>query len=132
MQTRRPLALAVATALLTVIGGAFALGGALLLVLATGRIPFLDSVNAFGAIVLDGVGSIVLAWFAWLAAGSLWRGRARGWTASLVIATVAVGAALTAAVNAGGQGLVTVGLVLTACALGFVVAPSTRHAAGIA
>ena len=132
MQTRRPLALAVATALLTVIGGAFALGGALLLVLATGRIPFLDSVNAFGAIVLVGVGSIVLAWFAWLAAGSLWRGRARGWTASLVIATVAVGAALTAAVNAGGQGLVPVGLVLTACALGFVVAPSTRHAAGIA
>ena len=132
MQTRRPLALAVATALLTVIGGAFALGGALLLVLATGRIPFLDSVNAFGAIVLVGVGSIVLAWFAWLAAGSLWRGRARGWTASLVIAIVAVGSALTAVVNSGGQGLVAVGLILTACALGFVLAPSTRHAAGIA
>src|SRR5262245_23440209 len=91
--TRRPVALAIATALVTVIGAGFALGGALLLVLASGRVPFLDSVNAFGAIVLVGVGSIVLAWFAWLAAGSLWRGRARGWTASLVIALVAVGAA---------------------------------------
>jgi hypothetical protein len=126
------VALAVATALLTVIGAAFALAGSLLLVLATGRIPFLDSLNAFGAVVLVGVGAIALAWFAWLAAGSLWRGRARGWTASLVIAVVAVGAALTAAVNSGGQGLVVVGLVLTACALGFVLAPSTRHAAGVA
>ena len=128
----RPIALAVATVLLTVIGAAFALGGALLLVLATGRIPLLDSLDAFGPAVMVGVGSIVLAWFAWLAAGSLWRRRARGWTASLVVAIVGVAAALTAVANAGAQSLVVVGLLLTALTVAFLLVPSTRRAAGIA
>jgi hypothetical protein len=79
-----------------------------------------------------GVGSIVLAWFAWLAAGSLWRRRARGWTASLVVAIVGVAAALTAVANAGAQSLVVVGLLLTALTVAFLLVPSTRRAAGIA
>ena len=131
MQTR-PLALAFATVLLTAIGLAFALGGAALLVLATGRIPFLDSVDAVGPALLVGVGAIVAAWFAWLAAGSLWRGRARGWVASLIIAIVAAGAALTAVANAGTQGLVAVGFVITALTVTFLLVPSTRRAAGVA
>ena len=132
MTPRRPLALALAVALLTVIGAAFALGGALLLVLATGRIPFLDSLNAFGAVVLVGAGAIAFAWFAWLAAGSLWRGRARGWVASLVIAVVAVGSAAVALANSGSQAPLVVGMLLTSVALVAVLLPSTRRAAGIA
>ena len=132
MQTHRPLALALATALLTVIGAAFALVGALLFVLASGRIPFLDSLNAFGAVVLIGLGAIVLAWFAWLAAASLWRGRARGWTGSLAVAVVAAGGAVTAVANAGGQAPLVIGLVLTVATLALLLVPSTRHAAGVA
>ena len=130
MQTR-PLALALATVLLTVIGVAFALGGALLLVLATGRIPLLDSVNAVGPVLLVGIGAIVAAWFAWLAAGSLWRGRARGWVASLIVAVVSVGAALTVVGNAGPQALVLVGTAVTVLAFLFLVVPSTRAAVGV-
>ncbi len=115
-----------AVALVGATGAAFAIGGLLLLWLASGRAPLLDSP---AEPVLYGVMAAVAFGFAgaaWLSAIDLWQGRARGWAGALVIAVIAVGGAVSALAEGGLQAPLVVGLALTLATFCSLLAAAPR------
>ena len=128
----RPIALVTAATLTAATGFGFAVGGLLLLALASGQLPFLDSVRATGVLVAMGVAALVAAGLAWVAAVDLWRGHALGWAASLVVGIVALDGALTAVLTSSVQAPLLGGLAMTVATVVALLATPTRAAVGLA
>lgn len=126
----RPLHLALAVALLAVVGAGVAFIGLLLLAVAAGAIPFLAG-GVRGFVVVLGAVALASAAMTWVAAALLWMRRPAGWAVSVVVAVSAVAGAVIAVATSGPQLPTLAGLAIGASALGLLVAPETRTAARI-
>lgn len=128
--TARPAPLAVAAALMAVIGFGFAIVGAVLLAGAVGSMRAAAGVAVVVAVL--GVVAIGAAAVTVLAAVALWRRRAWGWAGSLTIALAAVLGAVIAMETAVSQAPTMLGLVVAIVATALLMTPSTRSASTIA
>ena len=121
----------IAVALVGATGAAFAIGGLLLVWLASGRAALLLSPGAPGVLVLTAAMSIAVAVAAWIAAVDLWHGRARGWAGALGVAVVAVAAAAGALAEGGLQPPLVVGAALTLATFVSLLAAAPRQQASV-
>lgn len=128
--TVRPAPLAVAAALMAVIGFGFAMVGAALLAAALVGMPTVAGVAPVSAVL--GFVAIGAAAVTVLAAVALWRGRAWGWAGSLTIALAAVLGAVIALETPASQAPTMLGLVVAIAAAALLMTPSTRSASTIA
>jgi hypothetical protein len=127
----RPLSLAVAVALLAVIGAGVAFIGFLLLAVATGAIAFLAG-GIHGFVAVLGVVTLGSAAVTTAGAAGLWMRRGWAWTVSLIVAISVVIGALIAIDSAGTQTPILIGLAMGIATTTLLVAPPTRSAVGVA
>lgn len=131
--TARPLTLAASVVLLAIIGAGLGFVGLLLLAVASGVVPLLDSAGGLaGPAGLLGMAFGGAAVVVFVMAVGLWMGRGWAWLGSLAVAVAAVIGALIALETSGQQLPIQLGLVLTVSAVALLLAPSTRSASGIA
>jgi hypothetical protein len=133
LMTPRPLTLAAAVVLVTIVGAGVSFVGLMLLAVAAGAVAFLDPVGGLlGFVGLLGFASIAVAVAIVVLAVTLWQRRSWGWVGSLAVAVAGVIGALIALGSAGSQLPIQLGLVTMVAAVALLLAPSTRSAAGIA
>jgi len=129
----RPVTLAIAVALLAIIGAGVAFAGVLLLAVAMGAVPFLaPSGGPFNLAGLLGVTALVTALVILASAAGLWMRRGWAWAISLIVAASAVIGAVIVLDSSGAQLPTVIGLVLSAATGLLLFAPQTRSAAGVA